>query len=115
MVMLIPGIGDLRIFAIFMGTALSISALPVIIRIIMDLDLLKTDLGVMIIAAATIDDLIGWSLFALILSSLNLGTSIGLNVILTLDFLGLVALIIYLVNRSDILRSPVSWEEFLTL
>ena len=56
-VVLIPGIwgiplGDLRIFALFMGTALSISALPVIARILMDLNLLKTDLGAMIITAA---------------------------------------------------------------
>lgn len=104
-VVLIPGIwgipsGDLRIFAMFMGTALSISALPVIARILMDLDLLKTDLGAMIITSATIDDLVGWSLFALILSSLNSGTSAGLNLTLTLGFFGLIALMIYLLNRN---------------
>jgi Kef-type K+ transport system membrane component KefB len=54
----------------FMGTALSISALPVIVRILMDLDLMNTDMGMIITGAATIDDLIGWSLFAFILSNL---------------------------------------------
>lgn len=112
-VVLVPGIwgipsGDLRIFALFMGTALSISALPVIARILMDLGLLKTELGAMIITTATIDDLVGWSLFALILSSLNSGTSIGLNLGLTLGFFGLLAFIIYLSNKNDTrLQSPL--------
>ncbi|MCX6674103.1 MAG: cation:proton antiporter, partial [Methanothrix sp.] len=70
---------DLWIFALFMGTALSISALPVIARILMDLDLLKTELGGMIMGAATIDDIVGWSIFALILSSLKTNISLGLN------------------------------------
>ncbi len=105
MVVLMPGIwdipsGDLRIFAMFMGTALSISALPVIARILMDLDLMKTDLGAIIITAATIDDLVGWSLFALILSGLSSGTSTGLNLTLILGFLGLTALIISLINKN---------------
>lgn len=61
--------GRLLFFAMFMGTALSISALPVIARTLMDLDLMKTDMGMIITGAATIDDLVGWSLFAFILSN----------------------------------------------
>jgi Kef-type K+ transport system membrane component KefB len=53
----------------FLGTALSISALPVIARILMELKLIQTDFGTSIITAATFDDLIGWSLFAVLLSS----------------------------------------------
>jgi Kef-type K+ transport system membrane component KefB len=56
-------------FALFVGAALSISALPVIARILMDLDLLTKDLGVVVISAATVNDLIGWSLFAIVLST----------------------------------------------
>ncbi len=61
--------GGILFFAMFMGTALSISALPVIARTLMDLNLMKTDLGMIITGAATIDDLVGWSLFAFILSN----------------------------------------------
>ena len=57
------------LLALFIGAALSISALPVIARILIDLKLIQTDIGVVIMAAATINDLIGWSLFAVILSS----------------------------------------------
>ena len=61
--------GGTFFFAMFMGTALSISALPVIARTLMDLELLNTDIGMIIIKAATINDMVGWSLFAFILSS----------------------------------------------
>jgi K+:H+ antiporter len=60
---------DALLFAMFMGTALSISALPVIARTLMDLDLMNTDMGMIITGAAIINDLVGWSLFAFILSN----------------------------------------------
>ena len=52
-----------------MGTALAISALPVIARILMDLKLMRTELGAMIMTAAMFNDLVGWLLFGVILSS----------------------------------------------
>lgn len=105
MVVLIPGIwcipsGDLRTFALFMGTALSISALPVIARILMDLDLLKTELGGIIIGAATIDDIIGWSIFALILSIINTNISLGLSMGLTAGVLAVTIGILYLTDKN---------------
>ncbi len=54
--------------ALFIGAALSISALPVIARILMDLDLLRHELGGIVMAAATLDDLVGWALFAVVLN-----------------------------------------------
>ena len=51
---------------LFIGTALSISALPVIARILLDLGMLKSKVGSIILATATIDDIVGWILFALI-------------------------------------------------
>lgn len=56
------------IFALFLGTALSISALPVIARILMDMKLYKTHIGMIIIAAAMFNDLVGWLVFSVILS-----------------------------------------------
>lgn len=56
------------IFSLFLGTALSISALPVIARILMDMNLFKTNIGMIIIAAAMFNDLIGWLFFSFILS-----------------------------------------------
>jgi Kef-type K+ transport system membrane component KefB len=82
-----PAQEHLRLFALFMGVALSISALPVIARILLDLSLIRDEIGVTVLAAATIDDLIGWSLFAMLLGSFgkysttaHLGTMLGLVV-----------------------------------
>ena len=62
------------LFALFFGTALSISALPVIARILMDMNLFKTPVGMLIIASAMFNDLIGWLIFSLILSLAGKGT-----------------------------------------
>jgi len=59
------------LLALFIGTALSISALPVITRIMMDLRLIHQEIGSIIMTAATMNDLIGWSLFAVLLCDLN--------------------------------------------
>ena len=59
------------LFALFLGTALSISALPVIAKILMDMNLFKTKVGTLIIASAMFDDLIGWLVFSLILGLNN--------------------------------------------
>jgi Kef-type K+ transport system membrane component KefB/mannitol/fructose-specific phosphotransferase system IIA component (Ntr-type) len=69
------GGADPLLFALFFATALSISALPVIAKTLMDLNLYRSDLGMMIVAAAVFNDLIGWIIFAIILSLL--GTSAG--------------------------------------
>ena len=52
---------------LFIGVALSISALPVIARILFDLNLINSRIGITIMNSAMINDVVGWSLFALIL------------------------------------------------
>lgn len=59
------------LFALFLGTAMSISALPVIARILLDLKLLKSEIGVVIIASAVFNDVVGWIVFSFILSLVN--------------------------------------------
>lgn len=62
---------DPLIFSLFIATALSISALPVIAKTLMDLNLYRSDLGMTVIAAAVLNDLAGWIIFALILGMLG--------------------------------------------
>lgn len=56
------------VYALFFGIAMAVSALPVITRILMDLNLFKTKIGMIIIAAAIFDDLTGWLIFSFVLS-----------------------------------------------
>src|SRR6202041_1309429 len=67
-----PG-ADRMIFALFVGTALSISALPVIAKILMDLNLLRSEMGTVVMSSAMFDDLVGWILFSMILGMMNGG------------------------------------------
>ncbi len=59
------------VFALFIGVALSITALPVVAKTLMDLNLLKTEIGTVIIASAMVDDLIGWIIFSIILGMMG--------------------------------------------
>lgn len=84
------------LLALFIGAALSISALPVIARILIDLNLIQKEIGVVVMTAATLNDLIGWSLFAVILSmivpsspDINLWAIVGL----VLGFSGLILIL----------------------
>ena len=103
--LLVPGIWgasgqqDTLVFGVFMGAALSISALPVIARILMDLGLLQSDMGMLIMGAATIDDLIGWSLFALVLNSLVPGRLGGLEPWLTVILMLLIFVLVLTAGR----------------
>jgi Kef-type K+ transport system membrane component KefB len=63
------------VFALFMGTAMSISALPVITRTLMDLDIYKTEVGLIIVTSAMFDDLAGWIIFSIILGMIGIGES----------------------------------------
>jgi len=78
------------LFALFIGVALSISALPVIAKTLLDLGLFKTDVGLLVMAAAMIDDLVGWLAFSVLLGPMQGGAvdarSIGRSVALTLGF-----------------------------
>ena len=51
-------------FALFMGTAMSITAFPVLARILSERNLMRTRLGTITIACAAIDDVTGWCILA---------------------------------------------------
>ncbi len=78
------------VFAVFIGTALSITALPVVARTLMDLNLFKTEIGFIIIASAMFNDLIGWIIFSILLGMVGAGShgfSFTTTIILTFIFI----------------------------
>lgn len=54
-------------FALFMGAAMSITAFPVLARILSEQDMLHTRLGTVAIACAAVDDVTGWCILAYII------------------------------------------------
>lgn len=90
------------VFSLFMGTAMSISALPVIARILMDLNIFKTQIGFIIISSAMLNDLLGWIIFSIILGMLGSGItqmSFLETMLLTLGFVAVTLTVVkYVIN-----------------
>lgn len=63
--------------AMFFGTALSITALSVIAKILLDMDMLRSKLGNLILTAAMINDFLGWILFSIIIQLMKTGKQDG--------------------------------------
>lgn len=55
------------LFAFFMATVMTISAMPTAVRALSDLDIIKTDLGFLIMSALSVNEIIGWMVFTVIL------------------------------------------------
>lgn len=68
--------GERLVFALFLATAMSISAIPVIAKVLIDLNLMRRDIGQTIIAAGMIDDTAGWILLSVV-TGLATGVGIG--------------------------------------
>ncbi|KAL6502393.1 Cation/H(+) antiporter 18 [Orobanche hederae] len=62
-------------FLVFMGVALSITAFPVLARILAELKLLTTDVGQMAMSAAAVNDVAAWILLALAIALSGTGRS----------------------------------------
>src|ERR1700733_306687 len=108
---------DTLIFSLFVGTALSISALPVIAKILMDLNLLRTEMGTVIISSAMFDDLVGWILFSFVLGMMHptaggaVGDGVKHTIVLVVLFVGLtLTLGRWLIDKIlPILQAHTTW------
>ena len=78
------------IFALFLGTTMAISAMVIIARVLHDLDLVKSDLGLVTLCGYAVNDILAWIVFSLVLAvatsaALNLG-SIAFLLVFTFAF-----------------------------
>ncbi|MGA2256087.1 MAG: cation:proton antiporter, partial [Thermoguttaceae bacterium] len=69
-------------FALFMGVAMAITAFPVLARILTDQGLEKTELGVLALGCAAVDDVTAWCLLALSVGVAQSNLSGALRVVL---------------------------------
>ncbi|RFU36238.1 hypothetical protein B7463_g50, partial [Scytalidium lignicola] len=99
-----PGIISIKfpVYMLFIGTALSITAFPVLCRILTELKLLGTPVGVTVLAAGVGNDVTGWILLALCVALVNNGS--GLTALWAL--LCCVGWVLFLVF---VVRPPFFW------
>src|SRR3954470_7390285 len=61
------------LYSFFLATAMAISAMPVIAKILMDMDLTRRNIGVVILSAGVVDDTAGWLILSLIAGAATTG------------------------------------------
>jgi Kef-type K+ transport system membrane component KefB len=82
-------------FALFVGVALSITAFPVLARILTDRKMQKTPLGILALSCAAVDDVTAWCLLALVvgIAQAKVGGAF-LVLALTVAFIGFMFLVV---------------------
>jgi Kef-type K+ transport system membrane component KefB len=77
-------------FALFIGAAMSVTAFPVLARILTERGMHRTEIGALTLACAAVDDILAWSMLAVVLAVVNSSGSLDLPKILleTLVFVG---------------------------
>src|SRR5450432_1060677 len=83
-------------FALFMGISMSITAFPVLVRILQDRGIFKTPLGSTATACAAVDDVTAWSMLAFVVSVARATSMSGaaFSVALVLVFVALMLFVI---------------------
>ena len=105
------GVGFLP-FALFMGIAMSITAFPVLVRILKERGLFATPLGSTAVTAAAVDDVTAWSLLAMVVAIAGSHGfwAASITMLLTLAFIGVMLFAVGPVFRRA-LTAHASQEE----
>lgn len=100
--------GQRLIFELFMGTAMAISAVPVIAKILLDMDLLKRNIGAIIMGAAIVDDISGWTILSMLLGLATKGVLDLSNVTVSIVSTALFVALAFLVGLR-LIRRLMRW------
>ncbi|MFE5245448.1 MULTISPECIES: cation:proton antiporter [unclassified Streptomyces] len=93
-----PGRSDPTVFALFLGVAMCVSALPVIAKTLMDMNLIHRDVSQLALMSGTIDDAFGWFMLSIV-SAMAVGGLGADDIALTLTHLLLVLLVAVVIGR----------------
>ncbi len=110
------------IFALFIAIAISLSAIPVIAKVLMDLKLIRRDIGQITLAVGMFDDTVAWILLSIVLGLLGGGVvsvgTIGFSFLKVILFFGISffagkTIVKYLVEVAQ--NKVISRDKILTL
>ncbi len=112
-------------FALFMGIAMSITAFPVLARIVQERGIHKTKLGAIVITCAAADDITAWCILAAVIAIVKAGTFVSSLYIIGMAITYVLAMLFVvkpflkkigeLYASKDSLNKPVVAIFFLTL
>jgi Kef-type K+ transport system membrane component KefB len=69
--------GGRAVFALFIGVAMCVTAIPVIAKTLSDMRLLHRDIGQLTLGAGMIDDAVGWLLLSIVAAAATTGITAG--------------------------------------
>jgi Kef-type K+ transport system membrane component KefB len=104
---------DRTTFALFMGVAMCVCAIPVIAKILLDMKLQHRTIGQLIMTTAVIDDTVGWVLLAMVSAMATIGLSAG-SIVLSVASLVVVLIISATLGRllvRAVLRRALATRE----
>ena len=96
-------------FALFMGVAMSITAFPVLARILVERRMLRRPVGALAMAAAAVDDVTAWGLLALATAVAGTGSGSHVGVVIGLAALFTAGMI--LIGRPLLNRVSQAYDE----
>ncbi|RXR21266.1 cation/H(+) antiporter [Flavobacterium amnicola] len=112
-------------FSLFMGIAMSITAFPVLARIVQERGMHKTKLGTIVITCAAADDITAWCLLAAVIAIVKAGSFVSALYVIGLAILYVIMMLFLvkpflkrvgdLYSNNDNLSKPVVAIFFLTL
>ena len=112
-------------FSLFMGIAMSITAFPVLARIVQERGIHKTRLGTIVITCAAADDITAWCLLAAVIAIVKAGTFTSSLYVIALAAIYVLAMLFIvkpflkkigdLYSKNENLSKPVVAIFFLTL
>lgn len=112
-------------FALFMGIAMSITAFPVLARIVQERGIHKTKLGAIVITCAAADDITAWCILAAVIAIVKAGTFVSSLYVIGMAFVYVLTMLFVvrpflkkigeLYATKDSLNKPVVAIFFLTL
>ncbi|MBY0587463.1 cation:proton antiporter [bacterium] len=95
-------------FAMFLGAAMSITAFPILARILTDRRLEKTELGEIALGCAAADDVTAWCLLALVVGVVRSQVaSAAWTLVLTMAFIA----VMFLIVKPNLARWIRRWED----
>ena len=112
-------------FALFMGISMSITAFPVLARIVQERGIHKTKLGAIVITCAAADDITAWCILAAVIAIVKAGTFVSSLYIIGMAFVYVLTMLFVvkpflkkigeLYSNKDSLNKPVVAIFFLIL
>ncbi|NVO20668.1 MAG: cation:proton antiporter [Bacteroidetes bacterium] len=83
-------------FALFMGISMSITAFPVLARILQERGITRTPLGTMALTCGAIDDVTAWAMLAIVIAIVKSGSMVGAiyTISLTLIYIGVMLFLV---------------------